>query len=85
MNASCPKCGRHGLVATFVGVVQTNEVKGVDGDGLLIYGETKSTGGTLECVRCPACGGIILDEGKPIRSLSTLAVWLAGRMASGQH
>ena len=77
MKASCPKCRHIGLTATFVGVRHSVAIEGVDGDGLILYGETKSTGGTLDGVRCPACGETVLDDaGEPIRSLSCLAGWL---------
>ena len=86
MRATCPRCGRHALVARFVGVVQATQVKGVDGDGLILYGETTTSGGTMECVRCTVCGEAVLDEGgDPIRSLAELAGWLAARAVSGQH
>jgi hypothetical protein len=77
LKATCPKCRHKGLTASFVGVRQSVAIEGVDGDGLLSYGEEKSTGGRLECVRCPACGEVILGgDGKPIRSLAGLAAWI---------
>ena len=77
MKATCPNCGRHGLVAIFVGVKQSIAIEGVDGNGLIQYGETKSTGGSLECVWCPSCVETVEDGGVPIRSLPGLAAWLA--------
>lgn len=79
MKASCPKCGHHGFVAKFV-ATQSIPIEGVDGNGLLTYGEAKTTGGTLDSVRCPACGETVPDDyGNPIRSLSVLADWLCHR------
>lgn len=83
MKARCPKCGRHGLVARFVGVTETVQVTGVDSDGLLIYGDTKSTVGRLAGVNCPACGETVTEDGVPIDSLAALAGWLGRETAHG--
>lgn len=86
MKATCQKCGHKGLEAVFVGIQKSIAIEGLDGDGLLLYGKEMTTGGTLEGVRCPACGEAVKgDGGGPIRSIGELAACLANDAGSGHH
>ena len=75
----CPKCGCERLEEVLVNVTQSTAIEGVDGDGLLVYGNSSTEGGEVDRFQCLGCGDVIKDgHGMAIVSPENLVAWIGG-------
>ena len=76
----CPKCGRNRLEEVIAGASQSTPIEGVDGDGLLVYGDGTEEGAEVDRFQCAACGEVIRDgRGAKVVSAEGLVAWMQGR------
>lgn len=73
----CARCGCRRLEEILVNVTRTTAVEGVDGDGLLVYGDSSTEGGEIDRFQCRGCGDVVRDgRGSDIASMEALVYWL---------